>query len=288
MSSSHLRQPDPSYMGKNGFRESNVPVGKDHPDDVTLRNHRLAQYILATKGSYLPSPETLRELGGTPAQSLETVEKLEEKMKELKEQHDKDLENLFAFQVAEYYQELIDHRRCYDDSTYMDIDEAYHDQVEFNQALQSLDKEMRQLEHFKRDMDDGLSELRYTHLNTLLNLSRQHNSLRAREKDARRKRDAWFPQTIPQYNEITDRDVQLRVARYLWSSETEQEKMRDEFGWPYRIVQPLHSIYKSDTTFQDAINDTMKGIQVLDPRRRVVQTVMTSQEPVWSKFSPIS
>ncbi|KIJ12029.1 hypothetical protein PAXINDRAFT_83534 [Paxillus involutus ATCC 200175] len=290
MSPLDLRLPDPTYTGRNGFRESSVSVDRDHPDHVTLRNHRLSQYILANMGSYVPSPETLRELGGTASQPVETVESIEKKIKELKKQHAKDLENLFAFQVAEYYQELIDHRSCYDDSAYMDIDSAYPDQVNFNKALQDLDKDMCQRERFKRDMDDGLDTIRYTYLKTLLYLSQKRNVLRAREKDTRKKRDAWFPQTIQQYRQITDRDGQLRVARFLSSSTTEQEKMRDEFGWPYRTVQPLYSIYKSDTTFQDEINDTMKDIQVLDPRRRAIQTIKASAEPIigYTRFSPIS
>ncbi|KAF9218091.1 hypothetical protein BS17DRAFT_770920, partial [Gyrodon lividus] len=152
-----------------------------------------------------------------------------------------------------------------------------------------LDKEMRQGERFKRDMDDGLSMLRYTHHKTLLHLSRKHDVLRARENDTRRKRDAWFPQTIQQYHQITDRDVQLRVAKFLSSSTTEQEKMRDEFVWAYRTVQPLLAIYKSDTTFKGEINDTMKDIQVFDPRRRGMQTVKTLEEPTrYTRFSPIS
>lgn len=51
-----LRKPDPAHEGKNGFREpGSPPVDKDHPDDITLRNVRFAQYILATKGTYVPS-----------------------------------------------------------------------------------------------------------------------------------------------------------------------------------------------------------------------------------------
>ena len=30
---------------------------------------------------------------------------------------------------------MLDHRRCIDDSAYMDIDEGYPDQVEFRDAL---------------------------------------------------------------------------------------------------------------------------------------------------------
>ncbi|KIJ65295.1 hypothetical protein HYDPIDRAFT_88958 [Hydnomerulius pinastri MD-312] len=246
MSSSNLRQPDPAYKDRNGFREHSALLDKDHPDDVTLRNHRFAQYILTQKGHYLPSPDALRELGATKSQPVETIDSINEKIKDLQEQHVRDLENLFAFQAAEYRQEMRDHQACYDDSAYMDIDASYPDQVAFRDALEDLEKEMRQMGRFKRDMDDGLSMLRYTHLKTLTQLNAKRNALRIRESQARKDRDAQFPQTIEEYHQITDRDVELRVARFLTSTATEQEKMMDEFGWPYRYVQPLLTIYKSN------------------------------------------
>lgn len=50
------RKPDPAHAKKNGFREGGgPPVDKDRPDDITLRNVRLAQYILASKGTHVPS-----------------------------------------------------------------------------------------------------------------------------------------------------------------------------------------------------------------------------------------
>ena len=55
MASGRFRRPHPAHIEKNGFRESDGPVDKDHPDDITLRNVRLAQYILANKGTYVPS-----------------------------------------------------------------------------------------------------------------------------------------------------------------------------------------------------------------------------------------
>lgn len=101
------------------------------------------------------------------------------------------------------------------------------------------------MDRLKRDMDDALSTLRYTHLKTLTHLIARRNALNAQDKTARQKRDQWFPQSMLQYHHITDRDVQLRVARFLNSSATDQEKMMDEFKWPYRAVQPLLTAYKA-------------------------------------------
>lgn len=265
--------------GKNGFLVSGgAPVDKDRPDDITLRNVRLAKYILANKGAFVPTyvprilplavirpqsrPDTLRKLGESKTPAVETIDSLTGKISELKEQHAKDLEKLFKFQLSEYRQELVDHHNCHDDSAYMDIDEAYPDQVQFKKALevcgatrvwshrcsldQDLDGQALQMDRFKRDMDDAFSTLRYTYLRTLMHFVSRRNKLKLEDKTARQKRDAWFPQTPQQYYHITERDHQLRVARFLTGSATDQEKMMDEYQWPYRAVQPLLSAYKSD------------------------------------------
>lgn len=100
------------------------------------------------------------------------------------------------------------------------------------------------MDRFQRDAEDALSTLRYTHLKLFTQLIKKRNTLKAQDLTARQKRDAWFPQTLQQYNQITERDLQLRVARFLTSTNVEQEKMMDEYRWPYRAVQPLLSIYK--------------------------------------------
>ena len=78
----------------------------------------------------------MRKLGESKLSPVETVDSLTEKIKELKKQHAKDIEHLFRFQRSEYHQELIDHRICHDVLAYMDLDEAYPDQVEFKKALE--------------------------------------------------------------------------------------------------------------------------------------------------------
>lgn len=110
------------------------------------------------------------------------------------------------------------------------------------------------MDRFKRDADDALSTLRYTHLKTLVHLIKRRNMLKSQDKATRQRRDAWFPQTLQQYRGITERDVQLRVARFLTSTSTEQERMMDEFGWAHRAVQPLQLVYKSNVR-RAAISD---------------------------------
>ncbi|KAG8220788.1 hypothetical protein J3R82DRAFT_2223 [Butyriboletus roseoflavus] len=287
MASGRLRRPDPAYSKTNGFREFGGPlVDKDRPDDITLRHVRFAQYILANKGTYVPSRETLRKLGESKSTPVETVDNLTEKIQELKKQHATDLENLFRFQRSEFRQNLVDHRICHDVSAYMDIDEAYPDQVEFRKALEDLDNEVVKMSRFKRDMDDALSSLRYTYLKTFIHLVAKRSALKAHDKTARQRRDAWFPQTAQQYYQITERDVQLRVARFLTSSRTEQERMMDEFGWPYRAVQPLLSAYKTNLSFKGDVSGAISGLYVSDPRRRGTNPM--DEAPVFTRFEPVS
>lgn len=158
------------------------------------------------------------------------------------------------------------------------------------------------MDRFKRDADDAVSTLRYIYLKTLIPLVAKRNALKAQDKTARQKRDAWFPQTPLQYHHITERDVQLRVARFLTSTTTEQEKMMDEFGWPYRAVQPLLSAFKTDVrrstvflmgsvfkfrqlTFKNEVNGAITGLYVSDPRRRGTRT---SEDAVFTRFEPVS
>lgn len=101
------------------------------------------------------------------------------------------------------------------------------------------------MDRLKRDMDDAVSTLRYIYVKNLLQLTSRRKVLKSQDKATQKKRDAWFPQSMLQYQQITERDVQLRVARFLNSTTTEQEKMMDEYGWPYRAVQPLLSAYKT-------------------------------------------
>jgi len=149
------------------------------------------------------------------------------------------------------------------------------------------------MDRFKRDMDDAFATLRYTHLKTLTQLIAKRNALKAIDKTAQQKRDQWFPQTPLQYHAITERDVQLRVARFLASSTTDQERMMDEFKWPYRAVQPLLSAFKSDPVFKNDVASAI-DIVVADPRRRGPKPPVFSRRSgedapaVFARFSPVS
>ncbi|KIM62563.1 hypothetical protein SCLCIDRAFT_1214925 [Scleroderma citrinum Foug A] len=171
----------------------------------------------------------------------------------------------------------------------MDIDESYPDQVEFRNALRDLEIRMRECPHHKRALEEALSSLRYTYLKALLPLLRRRRMLRDRENDLRKRREATFPKSIEEYRKISDREVQLRVARFLMADSLEQEKMMDKFGWAYRGVDPLRAAYKSNAEFNAEIQELLKDIQASDPRKRNVKVKLYDLPPLpYATFSPVS
>ncbi|KAG2062815.1 hypothetical protein BDR04DRAFT_1209330 [Suillus decipiens] len=83
-----------------------------NPDDLAIRRHHFAQYVLASKGSYngpsLSSFCRLKELKATPNTApVETLAIVEDKITELRRQHQEDIQLLTAFQAAEYHQEVL-------------------------------------------------------------------------------------------------------------------------------------------------------------------------------------
>ncbi|KAL4066043.1 hypothetical protein V8B97DRAFT_2021158 [Scleroderma yunnanense] len=289
-SGSTLRQPSEAHKGRNGFRDSYEPADIEHPDDIAIRNHRYAQWVLKHKGTPVPRKETLRELGMKKPFLAENLENIDEKIKELKRQHARDLDSLFTFQADELRQVMLDHRRCIDDSAYMNIDENYPDQVEFRDALRDLEIRMRECPHHTRAMEDALSTLRYTYLKALIPLLRRRRVLRDHEHDYRKRRDATFPRTIEDYRKISDREVQLRVARFLTADNSEQERMMDKFGWAYRGVDPLRAAYKTNAEFKAEMQDMLKDVQASDPRKRPSLNYPSTRNPIlpYATFSPVS
>jgi len=173
---------------------------------------------------------------------------------------------------------------------------------------------MRECPHQKRALEDALSSLRYTYFKALNPLLRRRRALRDRENDLRKRREAMFPKSIEEYRKISDREVQLRVARFLMADSLEQEKMMDKFGWAYRGVDPLRAAYKSDVRcyscgtplispdrsvrqaeFKVEIQDMLKDIQASDPRKKIIKQPSHAQhhsglDPIlpYATFSPVS
>jgi hypothetical protein len=208
----------------------------------------------------------LKELKSTPnAAPVETLAIVDDKIKELKRQHQEDIELLTAFQAAEYRQEVLSRYNCIDDSM-MGVDTEDLVQVDYlaalnaclslfatldrsNNVIKELYNDARPMKRFQHDMDDALSQIRYSYLKSLLPLLAQRRMLKSRDTHIRRQRDAQFPQSIEEYHSIPERDIQLRIARFLSRSNSEQEKMMHHYGWVWRAVNPLILAFKANVSY---------------------------------------
>lgn len=248
----------------------------------------------------------MKELKATPNEApKDTLAIVDDKIKELRRQHQEDIELLTAFQAAEYRQEVLSKYNCIDDSM-MGVDAEDLVQVdylaalnvrlplsatldEFDNALKELYSDARPMKRFQHDMDDSLSQIRYNYLKSLLPLLIQRHKLKREEKSIRRRRDAQFPQSIEEYHNIPDRDTQLRIAKFLTRSNSEREKMMDEYGWVWRAVESLLLAFKANVSyiskcknadvdvnlqegFKNEISESLKDARALDPRRRPTAT----------------
>ncbi|KAG2064438.1 hypothetical protein BDR04DRAFT_1235099 [Suillus decipiens] len=269
-SASGLRQPKEANKGKNGFHERHIPLHSANPDDLAISRHHFAQYVLASKGSY--NGPSLKELKATPnVAPVDTLKIVEDKITELRRQHQEDIELLTAFQAAEYRQEVLSRYNCIDDSI-MGVDTEDLIQVDYLAAINELYNDARPMKRFQHDMDDALSQIRYNYLKSLLPLLTQRRTLKSREARIRRQRDMQFPRSIEEYHNIPERDIQLRIARFLQLSTSEQEKMMSDYGWAWRMVTPLISAFKTNEGFKNEILESVKDAQASDPRRRPTTT----------------
>lgn len=116
-------------------------------------------------------------------------------------------------------------------------------------VLQELYSDGRPMKRFQHDTDDALSQLRYSYFKQLLQLLGKRRAFKAQESNARKQREAHFPQSLAEYHDIPERETQLRIARFLLASNTEQERMMDHYGWSSRATQPLSSAFKTNVSY---------------------------------------
>ncbi|KAI0072636.1 hypothetical protein K474DRAFT_359010 [Panus rudis PR-1116 ss-1] len=276
MSISPPTQRKPQYKGTNGFTDpvtqqmQGAAAAADeaflaqHPTHAqriqqrmlndAVEKHRFAGDILQLKGDYFPSLTTMRDVINTP----DTAANLKARIRELQERHREDLRRLYDWQADDYFDEALDEylSRDYDDSV---IEEFY----------QSLH---RPEDLFLSSQTSQLEAFRHAYFQTLLPLIKEHISLSLREAAAQKRQDATFPSSIAEFRAIppTQRDYQLRYARYLTSDKLEKEHMMNEFRWAWRQTQPLIDEYERDESFRTEMQELVRQLdsKPSDPRRR--------------------
>jgi hypothetical protein len=185
----------------------------------------------------------------------ETTSTLKRQIDDLKARQSKDMESLYAYYAQLYRQEQEDLRRSWDDSVSQDLDDpaflaasiALDASPSFfigiysylsSPYLQEFYKNCRLPINYQLELDDAVSRIRYSHLQTLLALQRKLAML-----------SAQFPESIDTYHAMTNnQDMQLKVAKFLTAPGNMRDAMLSDFGWAWRQVKPLMNVFERDVS----------------------------------------
>ncbi|TFK51973.1 hypothetical protein OE88DRAFT_1734979 [Heliocybe sulcata] len=275
---STLREPDPEYKGQNGFSLTDElpdkPYGDADPrwDDAEKRKHdrelrdaaethAFTQFLLENKGTYFPSLAEMEEEVAKP----ETIASVKEQIRQVKEQHRRDLDALFQYQAESYWGRMTDDYFASEITTWdPDVKRLYHD-IRSHQDPAST------------SLSNELSALQHSHLQTLLPLQQRKAELEKAEVEHRQWLDRKFPKSIAEFHGISNKDIRLRIAKFLTLHEkrsldpaaySEYEKMMNEFKWAWRQVEPLCREYVVNANFKEEVQEVLKDTEVRDPRRK--------------------
>jgi len=199
------------------------------------------------------------------------LEIVTQRINELRKQHLDDLDRLYESQAQDYLQEAMDKYLSKDDSQFLvkgennltaKLSYAKLDvrglskpllvsSLSLNSLviiLQSLYEETRMPHSFAPEWDDAVDRLRVAYLKQLLPLQKRRAELESLAEGTRRQKEAQFPGSPEEYRAIRNKDVQMRIARFLTADNRKQESMMNQFGWAWRQVQPLKNEYQSDVS----------------------------------------
>ncbi|KZT07541.1 uncharacterized protein LAESUDRAFT_725001 [Laetiporus sulphureus 93-53] len=275
MSESSQRYAKAQYRGTNGFQDParrrvqgqvQVPELHKKPQDEdeaavytyerelydAVERRRLAEAVLEIKGSYFPDLEVLEEMNERP----ETAAGVTERIEELQKRHEEDMQTLLERQADDYLMDAEDRYHSSDDTMHdSNIDSFYRTARGQNTPMFNA-------------FDDAASSFEYAHLRTLGALCRERDALAAKEDDARRQRDSKFPANIMEYRSITNKSIQLRIARFLMADSARKERMQTDFNWVWRQVMNLVGEYEKNKDFQAEIQELARDAEARDPRRK--------------------
>jgi len=225
------------------------------PDEV--ESHALTSFVLENRGQFFPSLASMQEAVATPESSASIRERLSEVNKE----HCHTLRKLYEWEAAQYHEEVAERRACFED------------------AMPYTETERKRILSDPRMNGHAFETIRYSHLQTVLPLQAKLANMRAMEVGEQRRMDASFPSTISEYRSIRDKQVQLRVARFLMVEDDNQgntsaihskrDQVMDQFGWAWVQVTPLCEEYNRNEAFKAEVHNDVKQVEMSsDPRRK--------------------
>ncbi|CDO69792.1 hypothetical protein BN946_scf184766.g37 [Trametes cinnabarina] len=273
MASGSRRQPLPIYKDHDGFTErillkmtGAVPPAKcnlhavaAHPEKASpedlrelrdaVQRRQFVEDIMRLDGTYFPGIDAIKKANDTK----DTSATLKERIQEVQKRHIQEVRTLYEWQARDYYDEVLDLSRSKADIDDPDL-EAFYRATRLSFAMANT-------------FDDDLDRLNHAYAYNMIELVRQRNAHRLREETEQQRRDRQFPASIDDFHAIRNKDVQVRVARFLTGDDAMRERMMSDYGWAWRQVAPLVEQYNLTQSFKYEVQTLLRDIEATDPRK---------------------
>ncbi|EIM80436.1 uncharacterized protein STEHIDRAFT_135316 [Stereum hirsutum FP-91666 SS1] len=244
------------------------------PQWDAMAKHEFAQYVLEEKGSYFPSLAEMKA-SGPPR---DTVDGLQRSINEKQSEFTNDLDKLYQHQAQRYLDDAYDRYLSFEEaecvvmsnkppSTLPNFRDFYLQQRRFLSGGTRSGKSTDPIAP-SGVFSDEVAQYTAAHYKSVHPLQDRLARATKNEEELRRRREAMFPATIGDYRSIRNKDVQLRIARFLTADSTIQGKMMTEFNWAWRQTKPLQDEYLHDDAFKAEVQTRVKDVEVRDPRRK--------------------
>ncbi|RDX50835.1 hypothetical protein OH76DRAFT_1455140 [Lentinus brumalis] len=267
------RNPKAIYRGHNGFTQQvdvkmsglaqssqvNLHAVAANPKGVSkeerrelqdaIQRRQIVEDMMELKGTFFPGLDAIKQANEEP----ETSAAVKERMLQLQKKHTEEVRTLYEWHAQDYYDEMLDMTRSQNDYDDPDVEAFY--------------QTSRSCYDLAASFDDELDRHHYAYLSTMIPLAAHRNLLRAREDAAQKWRDQQFPATIAAFHNNPSKEAQLRIAKFLTTDETGQERFLTEYGWTWRQVTPLINEYKQNQVFQAEVLRLLRDLEARDPRK---------------------
>ncbi|KAJ7098248.1 hypothetical protein C8R44DRAFT_888883 [Mycena epipterygia] len=228
----------------NELEETEPQTPSEIPSLSPMDQQRLSLYILTQRDRPIPSLESMKEFLELP-DDVATKQRLEE----LDEQYEEDLDRLYMAQAEDYMDDAEDRYYSFDETeNFPDVQANYS--------------------HFRAEGCNPQFEWEYALAHTTSTYNTRLNEITQRHnKNPEKMVEFEFPQSIDDYR-AKSKDAQHRVARFLSLESDDQRKMLTEFGWAWRQVVSLKDEFQTNTEFQEEVRALIVEMNVTDPRKR--------------------
>ncbi|KAF9018471.1 hypothetical protein BDZ89DRAFT_1165188 [Hymenopellis radicata] len=236
---------------------------------------------------YIPQDQALLDFlqdGGIPIPSIEEMEadlartmdlpEIEKRLAVLKEEHEKNMENLINRQAWNYEQEQMDKYKAVEGALQQagvnPEEETLETVLAFEDKLSEIydDKFEAATTRLMHKWEADIIEERTAYEERVAPLLTQKERFEQAPTGTQPAIMFPFPQSVKDFNELNPA-AKLRVAQFLQAQPTRAEQMAAEQNWKFE-VNKLKSLYASDALFKSEVGSLVvqSRLAVADPRKR--------------------